>query len=166
MFVGVAFLLSAAASGAEPSRPAWATVTKDPAAVRERTTLAFGTLGVARHKPLQLAYYAKRTIQRREEAPQVHWADSSSCPALTTSLGRLRDLSAPRIDLPSFQPVKGGMDENIVIDGIIYTLKLDRLSFSMNIGSGLADWTESTLHALEPCWRPDVPGDLNPTDAP
>ena len=166
MFVGIAFLLSVAASGTQPSRPPWITVTKDPATVRERTTLAFGTLGVARQKPFELAYYAKRTIQRREEAPQVQWAESSSCPALTTSLGRLRDLSAPRIDLPGFPPVEGGMYENIVIDGIIYTLKLDRLSFSTNIGSGLAEWTETTLRALEPCWRTEVPKDVNPADAP
>jgi hypothetical protein len=165
MFVGVAFLLSIAASGTEPSRPTWAIVTKDPATVREKTTLAFGTLGVARHKPFQLAYYAKRTIQHREEAPQVQWADSGSCPALTTSLGRLRDISAPRIDVPGFPPLKGGTDENIVIDGIIYTLKLDRLSFSTNIGSGLADWTETTLRALEPCWREQAPADVNPADA-
>ena len=166
MFVVVALLVSAAASGTEPTRPTWITVTKDPAAVREKTTLAFGTLGVVRHKPFQLAYYAKRTIQRREDAPQVQWASSSSCPALTTSLGRLRNLSAPRIDVPGFPPVKGGMDENVVTDGIIYTLKLDRLSYSTNIGSGLADWTETTLRALEPCWRAKAPADVSPSDAP
>lgn len=165
MFVGFAFLLSAAAAGTEPSRPTWATVTKEPALVREKTTVAFGTLGVARNKPYQLAYYAKRTIQRREEAPQVQWADSGECPALSASLGRLRDLSAPRIDVPGFPPVKGGIDENIVIDGILYTLKLDRLSFSTNIGTGLAEWTDSTLRALEPCWRVDAPADVNPADA-
>ena len=66
MFLGIAFFLSAAASGAEPSRPSWVTVTKEPARVREKTTLSFGTLGVARKKPFQLAYYAKRTSQRRD----------------------------------------------------------------------------------------------------
>jgi hypothetical protein len=160
MFVGLGFLLSAAASGTEPSRPSWVSVTKEPAAVRESTTWAFGTLGVVRNKPFKLAYYSKRTIQRRDQLPRVQWADSISCPALTTALGRLRELSPPRIDVPGFPPTEGGDAANVVIDGVSYTLKLDRLSFSTNVGSELAGWTETTLHALEPCWRAEAPSDV------
>ena len=163
MLVGLAFFFSAAASGAEPVRPPWATVTKVPATVREKTTLAFGTLGVARNDPFQLASYSKRTIQRAGEAPRVEWADSISCPILTKALGRLGDLSPPPIHVPGFPPGKGAVAENVVIGGIIYTLMLDRLSFSTSIDSGLANWTEQTLGALEPCWHKDAPADVSPT---
>src|SRR3954454_6172242 len=165
MLLTLALYLSAAAAGAEPSREPWATVSKDPARVREKTVLSFGTLGVARNRPFELAYYAKRTVRRREEAAHVQWADSSSCPGLKAALAGLADLSPPRIDVPGFPPAKGGTDEGVVIDGVIYTLKLDRLSFSTNIGSGLAQWTEKTLRALEPCWRDQAPADVNPSDA-
>ena len=77
MMVVLAFLLSGAAAAAQPVREPWATVTKDPASAREKSTIAFGTLGVAREKPFELAYYAKRTVQRGDEAPQVTWAGSA-----------------------------------------------------------------------------------------
>ena len=165
MLAGVAFLLSAAASGVQPVRQPWATITREPARAREKTTLAFGTLGVARNDPFQLAYYSKRTIQRPEESPQVQWADSISCPALRTALERLGGLSPPPVNVPGFPSAKGTSAENVIIGGIIYTLRLDRLSFSTNIDSGLAEWTEKTLRALEPCWRKEAPADVSPTDA-
>jgi hypothetical protein len=165
MLLSLALLMSAVAAGTEPVREPWATVTKKPALVREETTLAVGTLGVTRNGPFQLAYYAKRILKVRDEAPQVHWVDSKSCPALIAALAGLRGLAPPRIDVPGFPRVKGGADENVILDGISYTLELNRLRFSTNIGSALADWTDTTLRALEPCWRKDAPVDVDPEDA-
>ena len=150
--------LLAATDAEMPPGIIWATVTRTPSATTERLSLDFGTLGVVRHQPGQLVYFARWTATRHPDFREVRWADSQSCPALTGILSGLRDLPTPRIDVPGFPGLPGGIDEGLAFDGVDYRLNLsDRLSYSMNTNSALSRWTDDAVRRLEPCWRAEVP---------
>jgi hypothetical protein len=154
--------LLAASPPQGPSRPVWATITRAPANGSEQVSLEFGTLGAVSQAPYRLAYYARRTVARRNSATEeIAWADSRSCPALTEVLADLRDVPVPGIDVPGFAGQPGGTDESITLDGVTYRFALsERLAFSTNVGSPLSRWTEASLQRLEPCWRAEVPRDV------
>ena len=159
-FFVAAALVAAPPSG--PSREPWAIVLKAPANHSERVTLEFGTLGVASRRPERLAYYARRTVTRfAADITEIRWADSLSCPTLTTVLADLRHVPMPRIDVPGFPSQPGGTDESIAIDGVTYRLELfGTFRFETNVGSALSRWTDGALQRLEPCWRAEAPRDV------
>ena len=149
------------AADLSPSRPVWAVFERTPTMTRETLRLELGTLGASSRHPYRLAYYARRTVTRAGGPVEVRWADSRSCPAMVDAVGALRDLPMPRIDVPGFPVQPGGVDETIVLDGIIYRFALpDRLAFSANVGSPLARWTEGALTALQDCWRSEAPAEV------
>jgi len=157
------FLSLLATSGAEtPPGIVWATVTRASAATTERLALDFGTLGVARGRPGQLVYFVRRTTTLYPDVRQVRWTDSINCPAMIAVLSDLRDLPTPRLDVPGFPAQPGGLDETIAVDRVSYRLNFsDRLSYSTNVGSPLARWTDDAVRRLEPCWRAEAPRPLS-----
>ena len=79
------------------------------------------------------------------------------------ALVALSNLPPPRIDIPGI-PSPTGSAEQVILDGVGYRLTLNQLSFSTNLGSPLAEWTERTQAALAPCWRSEPPADMLPID--
>ncbi|HSJ79454.1 MAG TPA: hypothetical protein VK913_12030 [Erythrobacter sp.] len=86
-------------------------------------------------------------------------ADSRACPAMMAELAKVEELPMPRFAAPG---TKSSAVVAILMHPTNYTLAMRgyesrsntgaRIELNAQSGSPLAQWTDATLEALEPCW--------------
>ena len=104
----------------------------------------------------------RKVTDRRGKALQSS-ADSRTCPAMMTELAKVEALPMPRFAAPGSY---ASSRVAIPMHPTTYTLAMRgyesrsdtgaRIELIAQSGSPLAQWTDTTLKALEPCW--DGPG--------
>ncbi len=116
-----------------------------------------------RRDPEGEGYMLRRTLSQGPSQPNTSWALTRNCPSAVPHLTGIESLPLPKPDLSGF----GQEAQTIVLDGALYQLSAPALyggeggeiHVSSNIGTPLAEWIDSILAALDPCWRsgPDNP---------
>lgn len=104
-------------------------------------------------------YRMDRKVIDRQGKVQKSAADSRKCPALTSELAKLEELPMPRFAAPGSKAVG---PVSIIMHRTTYTLAMRgyesasnsdaSIELSAYSGSPLAQWTDTMLAALEPCW--------------
>jgi len=108
-----------------------------------------------RGKDSKFRYVLRRTKRKLNAEPEVVWADSETCPAVRSLIVAMRTIQMPS-PAPYGLP---GESAAITLDGTGYSLtapsseNMGKLTISLNIGSSLASWVDSSLKQLESCWR-------------
>ena len=136
---------------------AWAEFSKNPALHQGFESVQVGTLGSDRGR---LHYWLRRTVKDGDKET-ITWSDSLSCATVRPVLAAMRNLPAPR-------PAPYGFDQrgDITLDGVGYMLRTPArfgphtadLTIRSNVNTPLAQWIETSLTALAPCWSSKVPG--------
>jgi hypothetical protein len=126
-------------------------------------------IGIKRVDPQGAPEYQFRgeIVERRGAPARMVSADTHSCPGSLDQLRALQKLSMPQPDVPG---IDEGVEINeIVMDGARYVLKMDgawpdrtnfngtTLAIASNVGTPLAQWVNSMLVTLKPCWKDAVP---------
>lgn len=104
-------------------------------------------------------YRMDRVVTDRLGPANTTSADSRTCPAVLDQMAKVEALPMPTFVAPGS---KSGQSVSILLHPTNYTLALRgyesvsntgaRVELSAQSGSPLAQWTDETLQALEPCW--------------
>jgi hypothetical protein len=105
-------------------------------------------------------YRMDRKVTDRQGMVQLSAADSRTCPALLTELAKVEALPMPRFIAPGSKALANA---SILMHATTYTLTMRgyeggsntdaSIELSAQSGSPLAQWTDTLLTALEPCWN-------------
>lgn len=108
-------------------------------------------------------YRMDRTVTDRQGKTVQSSADSRTCPALMRELAKVEALPMPRFAAPGSKALATAA---IVMHSATYSLAMRGyesgsnttadIALSAQGASPLAQWTETTLTALEPCWTARV----------
>lgn len=104
-------------------------------------------------------YRMDRKVIDRQGKVQHSAADSRTCPALMSELAKVEALPMPRFAAPGSKALRS---VSILMHPTTYTLAMRGYEGGSNTdasielrapsGSPLAQWTDTMLTALEPCW--------------
>jgi hypothetical protein len=108
-------------------------------------------------------YRMDRKVIDRQGKVQHSAADSRTCPDLMSELAKVEELPMPRFVAPGS---KASATATILMHPTTYKLAMRgyeggsntdaRIELSAYSGSPLAQWTDTMLTALEPCWADRV----------
>ncbi|MET0271587.1 MAG: hypothetical protein ABW360_01210 [Phenylobacterium sp.] len=129
---------------------------------RHWTVTTFYVAWEGRGPARRASYLARQAVGGLGGQQSVAWADGAACPALIDRLGEMTRLRAPGVQVPG---LGGPRDLNVVMDGTSYRLwarwgaypdtnASGDVEMSGNVDTPLAAWTDATVAALQPCWRP------------
>jgi hypothetical protein len=104
-------------------------------------------------------YRMDRKVTDRQGKAVQSSADSRTCPALMSELAKVEALPMPRFAAPGSKAVG---PVSIIMHRTTYTLAMRgyesgsnsdaSIELSAYSGSPLAQWTDTALKAIEPCW--------------
>lgn len=146
----LAAMLAVAATG---EFNAWARFSRAPLLGRPSDQVEVATRGA--EPGSHDLHLVMRLTRRTLRVVQVSWADSTTCPAVRTTVRAMSSLVVPRVTSPY-----DGRNTRLIIDGTAYGFEgpasgpNGRIAFSSNAGTPLAAWVDARLAALAPCWKP------------
>lgn len=155
----IAVPFSAVAQGSTVSELTVGSFSVKPDSVRNFPTIQVDLVlviesGNARH------YRVDSVVTDWQGSAKAFSADSLTCPAIIQQMAKVEHLPMPSFIAPDSAK---GQNAPIMLHPTTYTLAMRgnegvsgtgaRIEISAESGSPLAQWTEETLKAIEPCWR-------------
>jgi hypothetical protein len=111
-------------------------------------------------------YLFRKTVRRSGgTAVETQWTDAKSCPGAQMVLRTLASFTLPKPSVPDYD---GLAPRGSFRDGTLYKLEAEaaapyidgRLMLTSNEGTPLAEWVDSSLENLAPCWSPNRPSEF------
>ncbi|WP_344707679.1 hypothetical protein [Sphingomonas swuensis] len=154
----LASLLAVVQADSVSLSPSWATIGRNPALRRSKETVEIGT--IAGTRPGGIRYWMRRTYTERGTT-SVGWTTTADCPGSRELIGTMEQITAGP-DVPG----QGRESPWLILDGVGYSLDAPgrigdggtRFRITSNVRTPLAAWIDRLLAALQPCWKPEAPG--------
>ncbi|TZG29132.1 hypothetical protein [Sphingomonas montanisoli] len=145
------------AASVASSNPGWAKFSK----------MAFGmgptvTIGFFYEKGTKRAVHwfrLQEDVNIQKDKARTLWADVRTCPAARKSIDALAKVSVQLPTPPDTMPRMITIDEGAYTfeNWLVFSPGGETLSVSVRRGTPLANWIDSTLTTLKPCWSETAP---------